>query len=69
MKLDEYYPTQSELEILQKFSGEMADWIGPHAVVIEPGCGNCQKVRYLLKELKDPIAYVGSDISSEFYIA
>jgi dimethylhistidine N-methyltransferase len=68
MKLEEYYPTQAETEILENYASEMAEWIGPHAVVIEPGCGNCMKVRHLLKALIEPVSYVGMDISKEILV-
>src|SRR5918996_88462 len=47
-KLDEYYVTRTEHEIMQAHAAEMAALIGPNAVLIEPGSGAAVKVRMLL---------------------
>ncbi len=64
-KLDEYYLTRSELSILRARAGEIADFIGPRAALIEYGSGAATKVRFLLDALRDPAAYVPIDISRE----
>lgn len=64
-ELDEYYPTRTELAIMQQFAGEMGQQIGSGAMLIEFGSGSSIKTRLLLDELPDPIAYVPVDISSE----
>jgi dimethylhistidine N-methyltransferase len=64
-KTKAYYPTSAETEILKDHSAEMAWMIGPYATIIEPGCGNCEKIRYLLRKLPRPRAYIASDISAE----
>src|SRR5687768_5092784 len=38
-KLDEYYLTRTEHEIMQAHAAEMAALIGPNVVLIEPGSG------------------------------
>ena len=63
--LDEYYLTRSELSILRERAGEIADFIGPNAALIEYGSGAATKVRFLLDALRDPAAYVPIDISRE----
>ena len=45
--------------------GEMAELIGPQVLVIEHGCGNCEKVRFLMAHLQDPVAFIPIDISKE----
>jgi L-histidine N-alpha-methyltransferase len=65
-KLEEYYPVHAEHEILSNYAGEMAAVMGKNVMLIEPGCGNCVKVRELLKVLDTPKAYVALDISKEF---
>ena len=65
-KLEEYYPTRSELEILKKYSGEMADLIGSNSLLIEFGSGSSEKVRYLLDQLQEIAGYVPVDISADF---
>jgi len=64
-RLEEYYPTRCELDILESFSGEMADAAGPRCVLIEYGSGSSRKTRLLLDRLSDPAAYVPVDISGE----
>ena len=64
-RLDEYYVTRTEHEIMQEYAREMATLIGPNALVIEPGSGEAIKVRVLLDHLEHPAAYVPIDISAE----
>ena len=61
----EYYPTRTELGILQHYAGEIAQVMGRDNVLLEPGAGNCQKVRLLLDALR-PAAYVPIDIAGDF---
>ena len=61
----EYYPTRTEVNILRANAAEIASACGPDCVLIEPGSGNCEKVRYLLAALA-PRAYVPMDISADF---
>lgn len=61
----DYYPTRCEKEILGFHSQEMAELIGERAVIIEPGSGASEKVRYLLSKLKNPVGYVPIEISEE----
>ncbi|MEM6989464.1 MAG: ergothioneine biosynthesis protein EgtB [Myxococcota bacterium] len=64
-ELEEYYPTRTELSIMGARVGEMADAIGPDALVIEYGSGSSIKTRLLLESLHEPVAYVPVDISRE----
>ena len=66
--LEEYYPTRAEEEILETFSGEMSRYIGPEAMIIEPGSGAGEKIRTLLPKLKRPRAYVPIEISKEILL-
>jgi dimethylhistidine N-methyltransferase len=61
--LDEYYLTRAELAIMRRHTPEMADQIGPGAVLVEYGSGSSIKTRLLLKHLSNPAAYVPVDIS------
>ncbi len=65
-ELEEYYPIHSETEILKLFSAEIVEQIGHDSIIIEPGCGSCEKIRYLLGAMKAAKAYVAMDISEEF---
>lgn len=67
-KLPEYYPTRAETEILQANAVDMADYIGEDALIIEPGSGSGEKVRYLLRELVHPRGYVPIEISREILL-
>lgn len=64
-KQPEYYPTRTELNIMERYIGEIADLTGPHASVIEFGSGSSLKTRLLLNYLPELAAYVPVDISRE----
>ena len=64
-ELPEYYPTLTELGILETHAPQMARIIGPNAELIELGSGSSQKVRLLLDAMERPAAYVPIDISGE----
>jgi dimethylhistidine N-methyltransferase len=64
-QLDEYYPTRTELAIMQKHAGAMAAATGYGASLIELGSGSSLKTRLLLDALPDLASYVPVDISRE----
>lgn len=61
----EYYPTRTEIGILERHVDDIARHIGKRCVLIEPGSGNSRKVRILLDRLK-PRAYLPVDISKNY---
>lgn len=61
----EYYPTRTELDIMENNLDEMAGLLGPAVSLIEYGSGSSTKTRLLLDRLQDPAAYVPVDISKE----
>lgn len=61
----EYYPTRTEISILQRNARQIADLAGRGALLIELGSGASKKVRLLLESLQ-PAAYLGVDISRDF---
>ena len=63
-ELPEYYPTRTEIAMLEASGGEIAARIGPRAAVLEYGSGSGRKTRLLLSALR-PGAYVAIDISGE----
>lgn len=65
MQLPEYYPSKTEMALLEKYQNEIATAIGENKVLIEPGAGNCEKVQYILPTLK-PKCYMPIDISADF---
>ena len=66
--LDEYYPTRTELAVMQAHADELAELVGPRAAVIEFGAGSNLKVRLLLDHLHEPAAYVPVDISGDYLL-
>jgi dimethylhistidine N-methyltransferase len=64
-ELDEYYLTRTELTILRRHVGEMADAIGPDCAIIELGSGSGLKTRLLLEHVLEPRAYFPVEISAE----
>ena len=68
-ELPEYYPTRTELSILQTHAVDMAQCMGEHADIIEFGAGSLQKIPYLLKAAHKPARYVPMDISGAHLMA
>lgn len=66
--LKEYYPTRAETEILKTFSSEIAQMIGQDSLIVEPGSGAGDKIRYLLPHLIHPKAYVPIEISKDILL-
>ncbi len=64
-ELQEYYPTRTELGIMAAHAHEMAEALGPHVALVEPGSGASLKTRRLLDALDRPACYVPVDISRE----
>ncbi|REK24373.1 MAG: L-histidine N(alpha)-methyltransferase [Planctomycetota bacterium] len=64
-ELEEYYPTRTELGIMRRYAGEMAEQIGPGVMLVEYGSGSSTKTTLLLDRLEGPVAYVPVDISGE----
>ena len=67
-QLPEYYPTRTELSLLESYAADIAKITGQGDVLLEPGAGNCEKVRYLLPEML-PACYVPIDISGDYLFA
>ncbi|HUZ33787.1 MAG TPA: L-histidine N(alpha)-methyltransferase [Xanthobacteraceae bacterium] len=65
-RLPEYYPTRSELGLLQHHSAEMVSLLPPAAALIEFGSGSSRKARILLGVAANIEAYVPIDISGDF---
>jgi len=64
-QLDEYYLTRTELSIMRRHAGQMAEQIGRGVMLVEYGSGSSIKTRILLDHLADPVAYVPVDISRD----
>lgn len=59
----EYYPTRTEIGILEAQGVAIAAAIGPRALVLEYGSGSGVKTRRLLDALAEPVAYAPVEIS------
>ncbi len=64
-ELEEYYPTRTEIGILADRADEVAEAVGPQALVIELGSGSSTKTHGLLRALDRPVGYVPIDISRD----
>lgn len=64
--LEEYYPTRTEIALLEQHGREIAQLAGTRAAVVELGAGSSRKARLLLKALDHPVAYVPIDISAAY---
>lgn len=63
-ELPEYYPTRTELDILETYGQQIAEFMGSNCVLMELGSGSSRKIRVLLDALR-PAAYVPLDISRD----
>jgi L-histidine Nalpha-methyltransferase len=65
-RLPEYYPTRTELKILERNASAMSTYIPFAAALVEFGTGSTKKARILLAAAPQVAAYVPVDISAEF---
>jgi L-histidine N-alpha-methyltransferase len=63
--LKEYYPTRTEISILEQNIGAITRKLGSNSLLIEYGSGSSVKIRLLLDHLRQIAAYVPLDISAE----
>jgi len=68
-RLPEYYPTQTELAIMQDNIDDMVRLIGPQASLIEFGSGSSLKTRLLIEHARELAVYVPVDISRDHLLA
>lgn len=66
--LKEYYPTRAETEILKNNASDICSMVGEGSVIVEPGSGAGDKIRYLLPHMINPKAYVPIEISKEILL-
>ncbi len=64
-ELEEYYPTRTEIGIMERHVDAMAEALGPGVLLVEYGSGSSRKTRILLDHLTAPAGYVPIDISKE----
>ena len=65
-RLPEYYPTRTELSILERCAGDIAGYIPLSAALVEFGAGSSKKARIVINAAPQLAAYVPVDISAEF---
>ncbi len=71
-RLDAYYPTRTERQILRDNAGALVQAIGRQAALIEYGSGSSDKTQILLDALhaqRTLAAYVPIDISEDYLLA
>lgn len=68
-ELPEYYPTRTEIGIMQANIDEIVSLVGRQASLIEFGSGSSMKTRILLDHLDDLAAYVPVEISRDYLIS
>ncbi len=64
-ELEEYYPTRTELRIMEIHAEEIAQTLGENCLLIEYGSGSSIKTHLLLDKLPNPAAYIPVDIARE----
>lgn len=64
-QLPEYYPTRTEISIMENDAEEMSELLGPNVLLVEFGSGSSVKIRVLLEHLDRLAAYVPVEISRE----
>ena len=64
-KLDEYYLTRTEMDLLLEVRDDIANQVGSGVQIIEPGSGAGEKIKLLLEAFDNPDSVTLVDISSE----
>jgi dimethylhistidine N-methyltransferase len=64
-KLEEYYPTRTEISILREHGRALREYLSNDAVLVELGSGASLKTRVVLDAAPGLVAYVPIDISRE----
>lgn len=59
----EYYPTNTEIALLEEYANDIAALIGAKAILVEFGSGSSRKTKILIDALSDLAAYIPIDIS------
>lgn len=67
--LDEYYPTRTEISILENHIDDITESLGDSVILVEYGSGSSIKTRLLLDAIPDATAYVPIDISREHLLS
>jgi len=63
-ELEEYYPTRTEIGLLERHAGDIAEMAGQDVAIVEFGSGSSRKTEILIAALAQLSAYVAIDISA-----
>ncbi|QQE10111.1 L-histidine N(alpha)-methyltransferase [Planctomycetota bacterium] len=66
--LPEYYPTRTEVGILQDNLDDIRHTLGPECMLVELGSGSSTKTELLLMGMDNPTVYVPIDISRDHLV-
>ncbi len=66
-QLPEYYPTRTEIGLLDRYADDIKETVGAEPVVVEFGAGSVVKIRLLLDAVRAPV-FVPIDISRQHLI-
>lgn len=64
-QIKEYYPTRTEIKIIQEKSHLIEEQIAKNPVIVEYGCGSSEKIFHLLEAINSSHSYLAIDISKE----
>lgn len=67
-RLEEYYPTRTEIGIMEENIADICSLLGKNCLLVELGSGSSIKIRLLLDNLISPSGYVPIDISDEHLV-
>tara|TARA_Y100000813_G_C24131126_1_gene337582 strand:+ start:243 stop:1214 length:972 start_codon:yes stop_codon:yes gene_type:complete len=67
-ELEEYYPTRTEIEIIESQKFSFKNNLPSNASIIEFGSGSNKKIKKLLNVLNNPKEYISIDISYDFLL-
>lgn len=67
-RLEEYYPTRTEIGIMEENIADICSRLGKKCLLVELGSGSSVKIRLLLDNLISPSGYVPIDISDEHLV-
>ena len=67
-ELEEYYPTRTEIGLLERYGTEIGTVLGPGCLLLEYGSGSSRKISMLLSAMQHPLAYMPIDICKEYLL-
>ena len=68
LKVEDYYPTKTEIEILENKDKKIKSELPSNSTIIEFGSGSNRKIKKLLSIVDSPVEYISIDISKDFLL-